>query len=119
MTRPVPHTPDPFPNFNREPSLTDAELAKVEAVAKRSFTPGPWSLSRWPKQESAIVARVAGKPSLVTGYALHADAALIAAAPDLYEALADVMREFFPHATPEEYAELAAARAALAKATGA
>jgi hypothetical protein len=53
-------------------------------------TPGPWTVASWSAKESAIVARVNGKDSLVTGYALKPDARLIAAAPDLYAALAEL-----------------------------
>jgi hypothetical protein len=66
----------------------------------------------------ALSVRNGGPSKPVAFLAEMADpnAHLIAAAPDLYEALDTVMREFFPHATLGEYPELAAARAALAKA---
>lgn len=47
----------------------------------------------------------------------HPDARLIAAAPDLLEALADIMREY-RHIMGDDTGEILAAYAAIAKATG-
>ena len=50
-----------------------------------TFTPGPWRSKPWSESEAQIIARVNGKDTLVTGYALSNDARLIAAAPDLFQ----------------------------------
>ena len=48
-------------------------------------TPGPWRSTPWSASKAQIIARVNGKETLVTGYALPNDARLIAAAPDLLQ----------------------------------
>jgi hypothetical protein len=59
---------------------------KQEAtIAAPAHTPGPWKTRRWTGKEADIEAVVDGKPFLVTGHALTADACLISAAPDLLE----------------------------------
>lgn len=78
-----------------------------------AFTPGPWRTSKWSGRESGIVAEVDGQVSLVTGYALDRDAHLIAAAPDLYEAL-KAASLLIPQGARERHG----INAALAKAEG-
>lgn len=84
-------------------------------------TPGPWDWNEGGRLFHSV-------PNLYSENVLvvhdpvwrprDADRKLIAAAPELLAALEAVMREFFPHATTDEYPELRDARAAIAKATG-
>ena len=95
----MPHTPDPFPNFNREPTLTDAELAKVEAVAMRSFTPGPWEIDGFSDCQliTKDVPVAMGSPigiGKIYGENMHANARLVAAAPDFAAAAARLLAVF-------------------------
>lgn len=92
------------------------------------FTPGPWAVTEHvtgtmvveavsaPKAKRAV-ARCGGLPVV-----RQANARLIAAAPELYEALADALAELSPLMQayrPEHYAAICGkARAALAKADG-
>lgn len=93
-------------------------------------TPGPWTLS---DDDSPLlygtggpyIAQVFSRTEADTGtlrpnYA--ADAAVIAAAPDLLAALQGLLQGIIRHEVKEEYLkhypEVAAARAAIAKATG-
>ena len=91
-----------------------------------SHTHGPWRTKRWTSKESGIVATIDGKESDVCGYALNANARLIAAAPDLLEALIGLegilaTAESNASGNPEweaVSAKINAARTAIAKATG-
>lgn len=53
-----------------------------------AWTPGPWKVKPWSRQEAAVIARVDGKDRHIGGYLLNADAHLSAAAPELYAACA-------------------------------
>ena len=88
------------------------------------FTPGPWRAFRYggsPTDNWFIVAanhdRVCGGGS---NQIIADDARLIAAAPELYEALAEFAREYdgFQKGDGDPCPTLTKARAALAKATG-
>lgn len=91
-----------------------------------SHTHGPWRTKRWTSKESGIVATIDGKESDICGYALNANARLIAAAPELLAALialAPILATAESNASgnPEweaVSAKINAARAAIAKATG-
>jgi hypothetical protein len=79
------------------------------------FTPGPWKIGAY---ESGRMAVDGANDEEVTGYIDPEDAYLIAAAPDLYEALETVLAN-----APEPYCAITRAvdakcRAALAKARG-
>jgi hypothetical protein len=91
---------------------TKLETARAAIAA---HTPGPWRAKPWSKHEVQIVARVDGKDTLVTGYCLPDDARLIAAAPELLEALQQLYGaiDSCVELTPQR---LAKARAAIAKA---
>lgn len=94
-------------------------------------TPGPWTLTDEPNPlvagaDGTYVAQVFAYADGPTGtlrgnYA--ADAALIASAPDLLAALQALLNNVVFHNVPEEHykhwPDIAAARAALARATGA
>lgn len=90
-------------------------------------TPGPWRASPWSAAEMAVNATVDGKPFLVAGYSLPADAKLIAAAPELLAALEQFVAEYVELVesgdagfwSAEDEAKVIKARAAIAKATGA
>lgn len=87
------------------------------------WTPGPWRVKRWSAYESGVVAPVNGQDSDVCGYALHANAHLIAAAPDLFEALEIALPAlaFLQEREGSSLADqlrFAKARAAIAKALG-
>jgi hypothetical protein len=101
--------------------MTDLQQASADG---RAWTPGPWhtseSLSVW-KTGGGAVAQcfwVSGAISIETA---EANAALIAAAPDLYEALAEAAAKFRAyeqlHAAKGtvDGAQKAAANAAIAK----
>jgi len=99
----------------------------MDSGSKGGFTPGPWVLvdsgsihttlissnadGGTSNNDGIYVARVQGPDNA-------ANARLIAAAPDSLKALQAVMREFFPHATPNEYPEITDARTAIARALG-
>jgi hypothetical protein len=86
-------------------------------------TPGPWKIE--PELRSDIV-RIMPDNGIVQGSLVPVasrvspeNAALIAAAPDLLEALREVVNTFTPEAWPEpQRSMLMNARAAIAKATG-
>ena len=84
-------------------------------------TPGPWewdkSMGTWVKMDGRVGARIIGigKYPEVSDSEVHANARLIAAAPEMLEAL-ELMRDA---RIPEEYAEaIDKARTAIAKAKG-
>ena len=90
-----------------------------------AHTPGPWKADRWMSDEGGCY----GWSFSASGYLLplsdmetdnpdecDANARLISAAPDLLEALVDVMFRHVPFSNKEAYAEKA--RAAILKATG-
>ncbi len=93
----------------------------------RTHTPGPWTRANNVRQQDDAQRIYAGDVSIAsvhhlpqrtteTFYQAHANAKLIAAAPDLLtalQALTDAV-ERYTNATPEDWPELAAARAALA-----
>lgn len=124
------HTPGP--TIYADPKaphqvLTAEQRAILEAVpminrAMSKHTPGPWHMNMvssksWNvgiyEASGSEVATVKVK-SLVTSERRDADARLIAAAPDLLEAL----RGFVEHGTCFDEIDMAKARAAIAKATG-
>jgi len=77
-----------------------------------AHTPGPWSVDYQREQ-------VYGSNGSTVVYELNfskADAQLIAAAPDLLEALKDLKRQYAEH--PDAFWDWSKARAAIAKATG-
>ena len=74
-------------------------------------TPGPWRSKPWSESEAQIIARVNGKDTLVTGYALPNDARLIAAAPELLAALIKAERILAQHGYKTDYAKSAIAKA--------
>lgn len=81
-----------------------------------NYTPGPWAA------DANFVAAPSADQFIVMcrGADGEANARLISAAPELLaalRALADAV-EHYTNATPEDWPELAAARAAIAKATG-
>lgn len=83
-------------------------------------TPGPWKMDKW-----NTVKDIVGNTILVEGLALSgrtnheslANTRLIAAAPDLLEALLDMVSAMESYGYPHS-PEIATARAAIAKATG-
>jgi hypothetical protein len=93
---------------------------------KTKFTPGPWeTCDAWgPSKDGICIGELAAQQKIIascTGYygreTSQANARLIAAAPELYEALKDLLEEL---ATGEDYGDelvfaLDKARAALAK----
>lgn len=81
-------------------------------------TPGPWNVAHYSKHEKHIVALIDGKPRSIAGYCLPSDAHLIAAAPDLLEALKGLMPYFEGEHHPD-HPDAVIARAAIQKATGA
>ena len=91
--------------------------------SKHTYTPGPWGISEG-YEGQAVVGRFDddeyGPAVDVCGvYTTEDDAILIAAAPDMYEALRMMVWRYEDTESmdDEDYPELAAARAALAKAT--
>lgn len=93
-------------------------------MSGRAWTPGPWSL-RWERGGSAYIdARNGTVCEIEIGW--RPDALLIAAAPDLFEALASVIaaNDEFRRALPADWQSdpvndaCDAARAALSKAEG-
>jgi hypothetical protein len=97
-----------------------------EKVKKPAFTPGPWELH--PLVGNFIRPRDHRGPVIAdaSGENWEANAHLIAAAPDLYEALAGVVELYVELVNsgdagfwdPEEVSAIVAARAALRKANG-
>lgn len=99
------------------------------------FTPGPWRMiaddtggqfAGWPsvvatpERDLAIVHRAGFKQEYWEGEGLRvslANAKLIAAAPDLYAALAEMCRQF-TYGNPDQRAAISAGLAALDKARG-
>lgn len=112
--------------------LPAARKASAEAQAKvkaenAKHTPGPWTLTgsggQWESRLSiradkwGCVAHIGVDPQMPHWDGpQRANARLIAAAPDLLEALVDVMFRHVPFENKSAYA--AKARAAIAKATG-
>ena len=86
-------------------------------------TPGPWTTAEGPTYCAVRTdARVIANMRLVGLHYNKADAALIAAAPDLLEALQGMLLSFSLTQNPDAYpsdAPCNKARAAIAKATGA
>lgn len=84
------------------------------------FTPGPWSL--WRKGDpSQVIAAGRVFVAQTVGGNDQANAHLIAAAPDLYEALESIQAEatrLRAKMPPSVFARIVSARAALAKANG-
>ncbi len=80
------------------------------------FTPGPWSIVRY--CEEIEIANIADIMHFYGGEAADANAALIAAAPELYAALENMVAWASLEDTPRLADLLGAARAALAKARG-
>ena len=78
------------------------------------FTPAPWRIGAI---ESGMVAIDGANGEEVTGFVFPEDGRLIAAAPDLLEALR-LMVDLVELAVPFEGDTLRRARAAIAKATG-
>lgn len=75
-------------------------------------TPGPWIIA----DDGTIEAKHLGRVGFLT-HAAPADAALIAAAPEMYEALKGILYEF-PDDAEDPFIGLQSARAAIAKAEG-
>lgn len=50
-------------------------------------TPGPWTIESWSGDEAIITANVGGRKVHVTLTCVKADAQLIAAAPEMFDAL--------------------------------
>lgn len=88
---------------------------------KTTHTPGPWIADSWYVGPKDLPTLVKVNPNGPLGHEeVIANARLIAAAPDLLttlQALADAV-ERYTNATPEDWPELAAARAAIETATG-
>ena len=94
-------------------------------MTEPKFTPGPWSINEWPQAASDIAIGAVGTP-LIAKVSLRDvsineqkfNAHLIAAAPELYEALEFLLTckhgEFCDHYREAEHK----ARAALARARG-
>lgn len=94
------------------------------------FTPGPWSIEsrQLEGKNDFAVSPAAGNAGFVTalthGPDAEANACLIASAPELYEALDELIELARPNVYPQPdkpdspYAKLERARAALAKARG-
>ena len=86
------------------------------------YTPGPWewdkSMGTWVKMDGRVGARIIGigKYPEVSDSEVHANARLIAAAPDMLEALEEAKRVMGPMATSFPNT-LAIIDAAIAKAT--
>lgn len=76
-------------------------------------TPGIWRAEKWSEREAQVVASYGGKKSLICAGVMNADAALIAAAPKLVDALEDVLSEALALGMPEECNTVCLARAAL------
>ena len=84
-------------------------------------TPGPWVVSRVMEDESALINDSTGRTILLvenfTPAERDANAALIAAAPELADALEQIVRGDFPHGGTYSGSQcVEIARAALAKA---
>lgn len=88
------------------------------------FTPGPWEVSKVYGQQGLIVALGGEAIASVTGYYTRAgqtegNARLIAAAPELYEALCELLEWGREHTSPRDanspHELLVKASAALAK----
>ncbi len=92
-------------------------------VSDNQHTPGPWRVAKYSDAERHIVARVDGKATSIAGFCLPNDADLIAAAPELLDALKalqlqGLQSELNDPAHEYGYAALEMARAAIAKAQG-
>jgi len=79
-------------------------------MSETKFTPGPWKIGAY---ESGRMAVDGANGEEVTGYIDIEDAHLIAAAPDLYNALEEVIR-----ISDRKHDAWDKAKAALAKARG-
>lgn len=78
-------------------------------MSETKFTPGPWQVGKSIYQSQArVVAEKGGRVADVFAYEedqAHANAALIAAAPEMYEALADIAENCGNHGCSETCAE--------------
>lgn len=87
----------------------------------KAYTPGPWHLEKCPCGSEYCAywgIKPAGQFYQGTGFE-KADAQLVSAAPDLYEALNDIMRVIATdELVPESVSYMRQARTALAKARG-
>lgn len=89
-----------------------------------NFTPGHWEVSHQNEGDCRAIVSDGGKLIALAAYAgggaTQANAHLIAAAPDLYEALEDVVDSWSDddNIDEDEYIRRISARAALAKARG-
>jgi hypothetical protein len=78
-------------------------------------TPGPWRIGAY---ESGQMAVDGANGEQVTGFIAPSDAILIAAAPELLEALRNIVSASLRHGLEESDFVVEQARAAIAKATG-
>ncbi|RDC59755.1 hypothetical protein HME9302_00950 [Alteripontixanthobacter maritimus] len=98
-------------------------------MSRVSHTPGPWRIKRWSGKEAQVIGTVPiasgpqkGELPFISLPASNADACLIAAAPDMLEALEECKRqlEYLDGRSPSGTtpATLLRVRAAIAKAKG-
>lgn len=102
-------------------------------MKKIKHTPGPWSINNWPQPDSSIAIGATGTPLIarvqlrdVSINEHNANARLIAAAPELLEALSELADEVSdrfdlesPSTNPGIKHAVAVARKAIARATAA
>jgi hypothetical protein len=94
-------------------------LSQIEAAARETFTPGPWSFRQCPCGDAVCNQQIISVQGSV-GFD-PADAALIAAAPELYAALEACRNRLLVKGeigNPRDETALAKSKAALAKARG-
>lgn len=92
-------------------------------MRKEKFAKGPWRVG--PVDDTLVmdanreeIAQALGDHEGEDWESVYANAALISAAPDLYEALSDLLYLCNQNGHPDEPKEVSVARAALAKARG-
>lgn len=83
-----------------------------------SYTPGPWRVRRSNHSDKYRYVQIGKEENYTTGELIHADARLISAAPDLYEALKEIVDAADGTGWDQLDATFTRARAALKKARG-
>jgi hypothetical protein len=115
------HTPDNPPRLRRDGESVEDYRAAMGWAAMSKPTPGPWNVAD--QIRAAVWIRTHKVMLRDSSPESHANARLIAAAPDLLEALqdlfgADMERVLMGDGKEDQIAAIAKARAAIAKAIG-